>query len=1780
MGRASAPRLVFAALFVWLILLAMPPALAQSTGAGLPLGGPALSPALSPLEKIATICAKCAEAEAAYHAQVDVYEAARQAYEAQIAIVRQEADLFVALRETYAERRAAFQTLDHDARELLFAGKLYDYDELVPDRDKAEEDEIAAEKALATARQELDTALRELERLRLRAVAERRKALRLESLMHQCELACDVGELALDGAPAIAMPATPTVGEISRADLPEIENFIGIVAKCANCQPLAEQVNSIRSQRRSFAVDANWAFETLSANKQTFARIEHEQIALAQAERDLYQSLLVSFTPKGPGEESMRIDEAFDNADQLDAQQRLKAIADKRSENAADMAGLQKLITDQQKGPEEALSGYRAQSALLAAAEARLAQCEETCATISVAEGGSYVDPFVDPDYPQQENVDPITAACAKCQPVADDLARTLSDRRSIAGDIQSAVWLLKGRKASLEKWQAEDEALAAEERQIADLIASGITRNAKIDNLGLYLFELDEQRTELLNNILWAGDEISRLGTAVDKLMEQWRNLSERADQLRIELTECERTCEQILSPVNQLSLDYFDTAYPIPVTFAPVSAKCADCDAVAAELNDALKARYELASKIQSTQFQMRANQKRRAPLQQQLDAVLAEESALNETVLKQPGGQETGEQAKDYERIDVARNRLQDQVDAINKAVADAKRQLETLVADHAAADETVVRLTAALAECEKKCAPAGGGGVAISMPAPDPSEFVTTNCEPCQALASMVNDAVGSRYAALRELAEANERFRQDHAAAEQRRNRLEELSQQESALNEEWLGSTDEAKRTELDKALGDIDHERYALEQQAADDSGVVRSDLDAIDAAQQKVDDLEDLEAKLRVQLAECEKQCQPPDGGAIGIPGANGQPQSPFVSTDCEPCQALASMVNDAVGTQIGAERDLKAAEDKLTEFEAAATARQEALDAALARESALNEEWLTTRDDARKAEIDKELTDVDAERNSLTDAKAGEAAQKQALEAAHDAAKAKVDELTKLIADLKAQLAECEKQCQPPDGGAIGIPGANGQPQSPFVSTVCEACQALASMVNDAVGTLIGAERDLKAAEDRLTEFEAAATARQEALDAVLARESALNEEWLATRDDARKAEIDKDLTDVDAERNSLTDAKAGEAAQRQTLQSARDAAKAKVDELTKLIADLKAQLAECEKQCQPPDGGAIGIPGANGQPQSPFVSTDCEACQALASMVNDAVGTQIGAERDLKAAEDKLTEFEAAATARQEALDAVLARESALNEEWLTTRDDARKTEIDKDLTNVDAERNSLTDAKAGEAAQKQALEAARDIAKTKVGELTKLIADLKAQLAECEKRCDPGSGQSQTGLNVGNGQQTAVPQGPAFVSTDCEPCQALASELNDVIGSLPASESALADARARLAVLQTELEGRRADLKAAQDAFTAAAVEKGRLQEAGADTSAQQDLLDANLKKAADLLTNVEDMELTELNLQDKVNAAETYFKALTAREAELRAKLADCEKQCNSTEETKVGLGEGAIQPEGSDRARPAPEFAFSIAQTEQCRRGDDCDYEIGAVNGSDRAYSGSVFFAVSGRVSTSANGGAFGDAWCSPARSGQSLCVLQADALEAGGKIDLRLTIGLPNRVPRGTELCVSPFGADDARARVQMVQVALASMGYELGSADGIAGPKTNAAMADYAEQQGLALEAPDAEDLYVAFFGPMEANAVSGPSACVEIDVVRNQTGGNGNNQSQSPGVDPGPTDNGGSPGNQNPTVRLDNEVTRRVIQETMGGNGEGGGMGIRLPGTMKF
>ena len=1530
------PVFTFLRLFACLIFGMLLPLSALAQSNGLP-GGPMRPDMLRDIAKIATICDKCQGEQAAYHAAVDRYDAARATYEAGMADVRTATDAFLAARQKAAELEATRKAAEDEAHRLLFdrpEGTSLDtqaYNEANWAEEEAYEQLVEAQAVLARARADLDAKLRALEPLREQAVAAMRAALRLQSAMHQCELQCDVSELDLDEP--IETPPPTTSGLIPADAIPTPENFIGVVAKCAECQPFAEQVNQIRSHRRSFAVDAQWAHESLTRNHATLDRLGHEARDLLLQEQALYRHLLASFSPSAPPESADWIDQRYDQMDQREAEAALRNLRDKRAQNMRDQEGLARTIEAQTRGLLEALANYQLHTLLLEAAQKRLAECEENCPDPAV-EGPK--TSFYDPAYPVPENIDPIFVACPECQPLADELLRVRLERREVAHDIQFDLRMLAHARKVLEHAITEDAKLAREERLMGQILRIGAEGGANEDAALDRLWEIEDERFDLLEMRLRAEENIAEYEASIAENQAKYEELTAQVNALTAQLEICNFNCNPEADGTEVgLGGGTFDPAWPQPELYRYATTDCPECQDHVDALNRLMLNRYILAHDIQSTVAELKSHRATLAQKQTDLAALDAREAEVS------PVGTNPLDPAlrPQLDAIDAARRILEDQVASTERVIETSRTRLREMMQRHARLGRAIEAVRGLIASCEENCT-SRGDDTANALgrdPIYGQEDFVTTDCPPCETLASMVNDAVGSAIAAERALADAKRHFQDLHQAAADRATELERVSARERALNEEWLTSADATRQAEIDRELHEVDADRHALEDAQAAGEVAQTQALEAIDAAEQAFDAADQLVADLKVQLQGCEEQCAPAaDDGAIALPDP-----APFVRTDCAPCEVLASMVNDAVGTLIGAERALKAAQDKLAGIQSDSAQRKARLAELDTHEADLNEEWLTTRDEARRGEIDAELHKVDAERYPLEDAEELVGADTEMAQSEVDAAQARVDELTQQVADLKAQLAECEKQCAPPEEGSdIAL----DDDPSPFVRTDCAPCEVLASMVNDAVGSLIGAERDRDAAREALSQLEAAATARADALAGLEAREAALNEEWLTSADDTRKAEIDQELHQVDADRRPLEEANKTAPADRELAEQDLAEAQARVDEWSQQVTTLKAQLAECEKQCAPAEDGT-GTAMDDSQPQ-----TD------------------------------------------------------------------------------------------------------------------------------------------------------------PRFATTDCAPCEQIVSLLNDAIGSAISTEQLLGEAQARLETLRGQVDALETEKRAAQDAFTEALVERSRLEAAQQDTTAQQEIIDRESGRAAQLLSEIEDFEFDLLQQEESVADLTAMLARWRQQEATLRAQLEDCEKQCApAEEETATALPQPDPEP-----VALTPEMLLDKLQPDQCRAGRGCGFEISLANQGEGPLPGPVFLRETQRVDAGANG-ADVDGWhCSPAGRFGSLCVTP-DGIVPGAGRTLSIIVRLPGRVAGGTENCVELVYAVDDRSLVRMVQVGLAARGLNPGVADGIPGRRTRAAVAALSEQLGREIDPEDMGAVYEALYGTAPVATGAAGQACTRMDVI---------------------------------------------------------------------
>ena len=446
-----------------------------------------------------------------------------------------------------------------------------------------------------------------------------------------------------------------------------------------------------------------------------------------------------------------------------------------------------------------------------------MAACEQTC---EPAEDGriGLNDPFIDPAYPVPENFGPIVAKCPECQPVADALAQAKSERRRVASEIQDVVWLLKSRRAGLERMETESDALDSEERGIAEQLVGGgdaVDDEALVDRL----IEIEAEQTRLVSDMLWAEDEIRRMEPQLEALLKTHRELTWRVEDLQAELEVCEFNCpDGDGDGATAIPGAVFDPSLPQPELFLHVTTDCPTCQPLADALNALLLERYTVAVDIQSTAARVAAHEAAIAKLDAKMAGLLAREQEL--VPISTGTGDATAKEAatRELNQIDAKRHRLDAEIDAAADALREADTELAGKRAYFDQVDRDIPGARARLAECEANCADTGDGTIGLT----GQDHFVTTDCAPCETLASLVNDAVGSLIGAERELLAAKARFANLVEQAQARRDALDAALARERALNDEWLSGASEARKAEIDAELHDVDAERNRLTDEQA----------------------------------------------------------------------------------------------------------------------------------------------------------------------------------------------------------------------------------------------------------------------------------------------------------------------------------------------------------------------------------------------------------------------------------------------------------------------------------------------------------------------------------------------------------------------------------------------------------------------------------------------------------------------------------------------------------------------------------------------------------------------------------------------------------------------------------------------------------------------------------------------------------------------------------------------------------------------------------------------
>ena len=169
--------------------------------------------------------------------------------------------------------------------------------------------------------------------------------------------------------------------------------------------------------------------------------------------------------------------------------------------------------------------------------------------------------------------------------------------------------------------------------------------------------------------------------------------------------------------------------------------------------------------------------------------------------------------------------------------------------------------------------------------------------------------------------------------------------------------------------------------------------------------------------------------------------------------------------------------------------------------------------------------------------------------------------------------------------------------------------------------------------------------------------------------------------------------------------------------------------------------------------------------------------------------------------------------------------------------------------------------------------------------------------------------------------------------------------------------------------------------------------------------------------------------------------------------------------------------------------------LALDLSQPEICRRGRDCDYQLAVTNEGNGIYTGPLF--VAGPLAGSMAEPASSDEgfYCKYAGRGQQLCYSYV-SVQPGQTLSWSLRGRLPGRLSQNTSNCLEISRRDEepsgrSEPLVQAIQLGLSAYGINAGRPDGIMGPKTQAAIGQFADQQGFDAAAP-LESVFAELFG----------------------------------------------------------------------------------------
>ncbi|MHB1104330.1 MAG: hypothetical protein ACYC0C_16460, partial [Devosia sp.] len=1178
----------------------------------------------------------------------------------------------------------------------------------------------------------------------------------------------------------LVLAAPPSLGQVPGA----------VTTRCQPCQALADATNDTIAQARLVAQQLNAAEKVLSDLE---AEIAAQEAAKAEAEAEGSRLVTEREQKKVAGDTAGAA--AADAAQQAAFGRAIAILKD------IDFR-LEPLRSPAQARIDRLLDDTVAMLRRMKEQMQQLAECEKQCKAAAPEERPStgIPEPKVEP-----APVDPdgfVTTDCALCKQVASDLNSVLRELIAKRAEVQSLAASIPGLEAAIEDAEfAERDALAEFRLQLSmemDGRAGNEDARKAAPAKGAAAFEEAERARAIIDRLT---AELEQARQRIEALNGEIGQLTEREAELRAALAECEKRCAEYEEAIERSS-----TGIPGgegDPGLQPVTTDCPACEWIAALINDArgsiIAASQALAAAEAELAEAYRADDAARDDFDsatQELEDLVLEGEALRGAANPDAGA---------IAANDAAKSAASDKVGEAEKARSEVL-VAERLARVHAIAERLVelrameADLLKQLEECEKQCAapgPEDQSSTGIPEGGAEPAtDFVTTDCPACERIVALLNDVIGSLKTLPGQIAEAQ-------AALDEVKAKEAEIDSRRADAQARFEASLQEGENLRSNNP-GDADGIATAdtAKNEASAEVRAIEAELTLhrllhVDPAQQKVDTLQKqfdeykkLEAELRAQLAECEKQCKAAEEAddQLVTPGTTPQTASPFATTDCPACENIVSQLNDTIGTLMNLPGQIAEAQQALADAEAQAEENAEALAGATAALDAAIQAGETLRQSATPdadaiAEADAATRKASADLRRQMEAPGNYAdvlAARQRLEALE----AYLEQQKRREAELRVQLAECEKQCKAAEEAEdqLVTPGVTPEAASPFVKTDCLACEAIASLLNDTIGSLQNMPGQIAAARQALADAEAQAEENDEALAGAIAaldaaiqagetlRKAATPDADAATRkasDDLRRQmEAPGTYADVLASRQRL------------------EALEAYFEQLKALEAELRAELAECETQCQQAVAGPQSTPDLEPILDSGVITTDCPACEDLAAALNataaslkaasEAMDEASGAYDDARRAGDKAMEGAGAAleAGGRYANDATLA---------LNAGDQAAADAAVANQEEAFTEASELLDEADQRGLDAEAAKAALDDAIAKVNELRDLFNEQAKALEECEQQCQPVAPNLEVGVSLQDaacerGEECTIVisltnradqphEGPGFISAD-------------------------------------------------------------------------------------------------------------------------------------------------------------------------------------------------------------------------------------------------------------------------------------------------------------------------------------------------------------------------------------------------------------------------------